>query len=251
MKPALINLLATLPDDLSTNLEQEFAKVRTHFLLQEWDDLQIDAGRFCEAVLRVVEWKISGSFSPIDGKSKPNRKTVVNTARATAALDPTLRSQVISATELVMDFRNNRNSAHLGRIDPNSIDGITVFQIVSWIMGEIIRLESGLPAVDIQKVLDNLAERPIPIVYRIDGVPVVLSSKLPAKDIALVLLYDSPDPVPAAQLFKWSQYSHITRWRATVLKPLISDRFLYVTEGIVHILPPGMRRAEEVIKRHI
>ncbi len=116
-----------------------------HFLKGEWDDAQVDAGRFCDAALRYLEFRMTGSFTPIDGKSKPNRKTTVNKARQDTALPPSLRSQIPQSVELTMDFRNNRNSAHLGNIDANKLDATTVVQNVTWIIEEIVRLETQNP----------------------------------------------------------------------------------------------------------
>lgn len=250
MKTRISRHCASLPQPLAEHLEKEFIKVQTHFFLEEWDDLQVDGGRFCEAILRYLEWKMSGIHTPIDGKSKPDRKTTANKARNDTNLPPSLRLQVIDATELVMDFRNNRNSAHLGDIDPNKIDGMTAYQLIVWVIGEVVRLESNLKPDEIQAVLAALAERPAPIIYRVDGQPVVLSTKLSAKEVVAVLLYDSTEPVPIRSLFKWSQHSNITRWRTGVLKPLIAAKMVFLNKETVQLLPPGMRFAEAIIKSH-
>src|SRR3954471_20385375 len=104
--------LASLPHDLAEALNSTYRDVMGHFLREEWDDAQVDAGRFCEAALRYLEFKMVGTFTPIDGKSKPDRKTTVNKAKQDTALAPSLRAQMTQSIELTMDFRNNRNSAH-------------------------------------------------------------------------------------------------------------------------------------------
>jgi len=251
MNPLISDNCPGLPGVLAKHLDQEFSNIQAHYALGEWADLLVDAGRFGEAVLRLLEWKMRGTFTPVDGKSKPGRSVVVNSARQDLSLQPSVRLQVVAALELVLDFRNNRNAAHLGDIDPNEIDAITVFRLASWIMGEIIRLESNLKSAEITALLSVLAQRPIPLIHHINGRPIVLSSKVDSKDTILVLLYDSPTPQPVGTLFKWTQHSHITRWRATALKPLVAAKMIFIENGVVHLLPPGVIRAEKVIAESV
>src|SRR5947208_1183241 len=89
--------LAALPTDLADAVETEYRNLLEHYLKEEWDDAQVDAGRFCEAVLRVIEWHTNTSFTPIDGKSRPDRKSVVNKAAQDTSLPPTLRLQIPQA----------------------------------------------------------------------------------------------------------------------------------------------------------
>lgn len=246
-KKKISSYCASLPIELADCLDLEFSKVQSHYLLGEWDDLQIDSGRMCEAILRLVEWKMSGSYTPIDGRSRPNRLSVVNAARRDTSLPPSFRLQLINLTETIMDFRNNRNSAHLGAINPNQIDATTVYQMISWILAEIIRLESSLPPEDIQTIIQTFAERPTPVIYKIDGLPIALSSNISFSDEALILLYDSKGPLSITDLFSFSRHSNITVWRKSVIDKLARNRLIYVKKDVIHILPPGMNRAEELL----
>jgi hypothetical protein len=45
--------LTALPAELADALEQQYRNIMEHFLLQEWGDAQVDAGRFAEGVLPV------------------------------------------------------------------------------------------------------------------------------------------------------------------------------------------------------
>jgi len=236
-----------LVPELAQHLDAEYGKVQKHYLLSEWDDLLVDSGRMCEAILRYLEWKMAANYTPIDGRSKPNRSSVIGATRRGTSLDPSLRLQIPALVEILMDFRNNRNAAHLGNIDPNVIDSITCYQMLSWVFAEIIRLESNLPACDIQAVLDKYAERPVPVVYKIDGTPIVLSADIDHRQEVLVLLYDAQQAVELSQLFKWVHHTNITRWRKTVLRKLEDDRYIQIIAGSVHLLPPGMRQAELVL----
>lgn len=240
--------LAGVPADLAKALDDTYRSMLDHFLKEEPDDAEVDAGRFCEAALRYVQWKMTGTYTPIDGKSKPNRKQVVQAARQDTRLPPTLRAQVPQAIELVMDFRNNRNSAHLGSIDPNTMDAGCVVQNVSWVIGEIARLESNKPTADIQTMLDRLADRHFPVIQNVDGTPIVLDTSMTAAQKALVLLHQHAAPVPMQTLREWAEYSNSTQWRRDVIGRLKKAKKVHVdAAGNVHLLRPGEVAAEELL----
>ena len=245
---SLLPHLAGVPPDLAVAIDATYREVLDHYLKEEWDDAQVDAGRFCEAVLRYLEWRMTGSYTPIDGKSKPNRKKVVNDARQETALPPTLRAQVPQAVELIMDFRNNRNAAHLGDIDANRMDANTVVQNVTWLVGEILRLESKSSPAEVQALLDQIAERHVPLIHKVGDTPVILDPDLRSEEKVLLFLYQNPGAVPIARLQKWAEYAHSTRWREKVIMPLHHRRLVHLdADGQVHLLPPGEAAAQRIL----
>lgn len=236
-----------IPQLLAESMDNEFSKIQEHFLLSEYDDLLVDSGRICEAVLRYLEWRTNEDFTPIDGRSKPNRSQVVNAARKDMTLEPSVRQQVINLVETVLDFRNNRNAAHLGSIDPNIIDATTAYQMISWVMAEVLRVEAKLNDKDIQELMNKFAERPIPVVYTVAGRPQVLDVNISHLNEVLVLLYDSNSPVDLTVLFKWTHHSNITRWKKNVIDVLVKERLIVLENKKVYILPGGSKRAEDII----
>lgn len=240
--------LASVPSDLTKALDQSYSATIDHYVKEEWDDAQVDAGRLCEAVLRYLEWKMEGSYTAIDGKKKPNRKTVVSAALNDTALPATLRAQVPQGVELVTDFRNNRNSAHLGDIDANKMDCACVVQVTTWIVGEIVRLETNKPVAELQAVLDQLAERHVPLVQKVGDQPVVLAPDMGAADRAIVLLYQHGTAVPIQRLRDWAEYGNSTRWRDRVIKGLQRKKFVHVSKGgEVSLLHPGEQEAQKLL----
>ena len=242
--------LAQLPTDLADAVEAEYTNLLDHYLKEEWDDAQVDAGRFCEAVLRVIEWHTSGSYTPIDGKSRPDRKKVVNAAAQDTNLPPTLRLQIPQAVELMMDFRNGRNAAHLGAIDPNRLDAGCVVQLATWVVAELVRLETQRTPAEVQTVIDELAKPHVPLVQTVGDQPIVLDPNLSASDTALVLLYQQGVPVPVDQLRRWAEYGNSTRWRSDVLGKLKAEKYIHVDgEDRVHLLAPGHAVAQDLVAK--
>lgn len=248
----LSSLLSKLPNQLSVAVEAEYQAMVKAYASREWDDVQTAAGRFAEAVLRILEFHTSGSYTPIDGVRKPNRKTVIGNARNATNLSPTLRLQIPSMTELLMDFRNNRNAAHLGDIKPWHADAIVVTQITSWIVAELVRLESKIADDEIQNIIDNLAELPSPLIQRVADVPIVLDASLRAEDKALMLLFDAGQAVDAKTLCAWSEYSNTTRWINQIIKKLVGEKKIYVDKANqVHLLSPGQKVVQQILSKNI
>jgi hypothetical protein len=239
--------LRGLPKELAEAIESEYKSIVDHSIKQEWDDAQVDAGRFSEAALRYLEYRLSGSYTVLDGKSSPNRKSVVGAARQDVALPSSLRQQVPQCIELMMDFRNSRNAAHLGAIDANRLDASCVGQLASWTMAEIVRLETAEESDQIQATLDQLAERQIPIVHTVGERPIVLDAGMGAQQQALILLYTRRRPVAVATLRNWVSYQNASRWRK-VLQPLVQAKDVFIDDDdFVHLLPPGERRAQSFL----
>lgn len=243
--------LTALPAELADALEQQYRNIMEHFLLQEWDDAQVDAGRFAEGVLRVLQWHMKGRYTPLDGKSKPNRKSVVDAARQDVSLESSLRQQVPQATELIMDFRNNRNVAHLGGVDPNKLDATCVVQLAGWVMGEIVRLETSMSAAAVQTILDSLAERHVPIIEMVGDRPIVTDTNLSATEKALVLLYNHNGGVPVALLRTWAEYTNTSRWRGKVLGDLLKEKCIHIDDDNVVLLTKGTIEAERILAREV
>jgi hypothetical protein len=240
--------LARLPTDLANAVESEYRNLLDHHLKHEWDDAQVDAGRFCEAVLRVIEWHMTGWYTPIDGKSHPSRKVVVSKAAQDVSLPPTLRLQIPQAVELIMDFRNGRNAAHLGSIDPNRLDATCVVQLATWVVAEVVRLETQRSPGEVQTVIDELAKPHVPLVQIVGEQPIVLDPNMNAGDRTLVVLYQRGAPVSVEELRRWVEYGNSTRWRENVLVKLRTQRFIHIdAEDLVHLLAPGHAEAQRLI----
>lgn len=240
--------LSSLPSDLANSLEGTYSAAVEHFIKGEPDDCQVDAGRFCEAALRYLEFKMSGEFTPIDGKSKPNRKKTVNAAKSDTTLPPTLRAQAPQAIELVMDFRNNRNSAHLGSLDASQTDAACVVQNLSWLMAEFARLESNDTLEVIQALVDSLSRMHVPLVQEVDGVPIVLDADMNYENQVLVLLYQQGVAVSIKDLQVWTGHSNITRFRNQVIEGLKKKKYVAVSkDGLASILYPGEAAAQALL----
>lgn len=199
--------LNNLPKDLVNILQEEFQKLHQQYFLGHWEPNQLDAGRFAEVVLRIVEFKITGSYTAI-GKQL-NRKQIVNFAKQNTSSVESLRFQIPSIAEFILDFRNNRNVGHIGTIDVNEMDSTFVMNSANWIVAEFIRLETKMSPEDANSEIKKIIERKVPIVEEIGGRLKCLNPKLSAKEKALVFCYQKyPDGISLDDITDWMEYSN-------------------------------------------
>ncbi|MEY4731294.1 MAG: hypothetical protein RL681_240 [Candidatus Parcubacteria bacterium] len=108
-----------------------------------------------------------------------------------------------------MDFRNNRNSGHLGTIDVNEMDSSFVLNAANWIMAELVRLETQMSPADAQAEIKKIIERKVPIVEEIGGRLKCLDPKLDAKTKAVVFCYQKyPEAISLDNLVDWTEYTN-------------------------------------------
>lgn len=199
--------LNNLPSDLVDVLQEEFQKLHTQYFLGRWEPSQFDGGRFTEAVLRIVEYKDKNIFTPIG--TQPNRNRISSSAEQNMALASSLRLQIPRLSGLMLDFRNNRNIAHLSAINVNEMDSVFVLQAANWIVAELIRLEAQISAEEAQEQIKKIIERKVPIIEDIGGRLKCLNPSLGLKNRILVFCYQKyPESISIDDLFDWTGYSN-------------------------------------------
>jgi hypothetical protein len=148
----------------------------------------------------------------------------------------------------MMDFRNGRNAAHLGSIDPNRLDAGCVVQLATWVIAELVRLETQRSPGEVQTVIDELAKPHVPLVQTIGDQPIVLDPNMGAGDRALVVLYQHGAPITVDQLRRWVEYGNSTRWREDVLGKLRLAKLVHIdADDFVHLLAPGHAKAQRLV----
>ncbi len=190
-KPTLEQALGNVPDQFRKRLISAFLELRTRFREGKLDAAGLSAGKFCEAVLRLLQNQLTGTFVPF-GQKIPNLVTACSTVeRAPVASGvESLRIIIPRAIVFLYTLRNKRGIGHVGGdVDANQIDLAAMMRAADWIMCELIRVFHSLSLEEAQDVLDSLAEREIPDIWEVAGRKRVLRPELSAQDKALILLY--------------------------------------------------------------
>ncbi|RJR29243.1 hypothetical protein C4564_02800 [Candidatus Microgenomates bacterium] len=240
-------LLSSLPSELVDNLVEEFGELHKNYFLGRWDASQLNGGRFGEACLRILEYKNSGGYTPI-GTTLPRRQVVTQIAQ-NMAIEDSLRLYIPSLVETIMDFRNNRNVAHLSQIMVNEMDATLVIQAANWVMAELIRTGAQISPDDARDEIKKIIERKVPLLEEIGGRLKVLDPKLSTKQKILVISYQKyPRPISESDLLDWTEYSihNSGRFRKS-LKELNSDALIDYRNEQVVLTNRGLRYVEKNI----
>jgi hypothetical protein len=140
-----------IPSELGTKLIEEFLEIKKRFAMNDWGPGQLKGGRFAEVVLRAYQHLLSEAVTPFGTDIPASEKTrVLNTVQSAGAIDAHVRQKTVPLVRLLLDFRNNRDAAHLGGFDANSMDTLFVMTSATWIFCEFVRVVELVVFVDVE-----------------------------------------------------------------------------------------------------
>jgi hypothetical protein len=178
-----------LPLELSTKLIEEYLEIKKHYGMNHWGPGQLNGGRFAETVLRAYQHLLGEAVAPFGTDIVANEKTrILNKIQQAATIDDHVRQKTVSLVRLLLDFRNNRDVAHLGGFDANSMDTLFVLTSVTWILCEFVRVYGGHTMSKAREIVDGLSVKEYPVIVERDGESFIARHDLKAKEEVLVWL---------------------------------------------------------------
>jgi hypothetical protein len=243
--PVLDSALVNIPKVFRTRLIRAYMDLKKNVLELRHDASGIAVGKLCEVVLRFLQNKIHGAYTPfgtqINNYAEECRKLI--TAPATKG-NESERIVLPRALVFLYTMRNKRGIGHVGGdVDANGIDIAAMAKTADWIVCELIRTNHGLSLEEAQDIVDGLTVRQLPGIWEIAGKKRVLNEGLPAKDQALLLLYSSAESsVLVEDVCEWIEYSNLAVFKSKVIGPLHTQRLLEFdreTDAIV-LSPKGV-----------
>lgn len=248
--PILATALAKVPTVFRAKLVQSYLDLKKNVTETRYDAAGLAAGKLCEVVLRFLQQKVHGSFTPFGTKinNYADECKRLTTAPATSG-NESERVVLPRALLFLYTMRNKRGIGHIGGdVDANGIDIATMAKTTDWVVCELIRINHGLSLEEAQDMVDGISVRQLPTIWEVAGKKRVLKDGLKAKDQALLLLYSSPDSaVLLEDLCDWVEYSNPRMFKSTIIKDLHKLRFLeFDTDSESLILSPkGVKYVEE------
>ncbi|MGH8232693.1 MAG: hypothetical protein ACREPU_00640 [Rhodanobacteraceae bacterium] len=238
-------LSATLPSELVEALIAALDEIHSNFVHRKWKASELDAGHLVEAVRRIIEFRLFGTYTPI-GKLLPifNDKLLLQYEHACG--DESYRILIPRVLRAIYGVRNKRGVGHLGLISPNEMDATLILYNAKWVIAEILRLESGLPPAETQSAIERIVEREALLLWKVGAVVRVSRKGIPARNQILLLLYDK-SPQTAHNLREQCEYGNPSNFRK-ILKRLHSDKLIFLTtEGSCVLMPGGVFAAQNVV----
>lgn len=241
---------SSLPPGLRDPLLEEHRRIVQSFMERKWLPSELSGGRFCEIVYTILDGYAASSFAPLPAKPN-NFVQACRTLENNSTVPRSFQILIPRMLPALYEVRNNRGVGHVGGdVDPNHMDATVVLGMVNWIMAELVRVLHQLPIQDAQKVVDQLVERRIPIVWQIGDMKRILDTTLKLSDQVLLLIATCPAGCPVDELFTWIGYKD-RGYFLRLLRKLHADRMIELSsdEKSVQILPPGAKVAEEIVKQ--
>lgn len=137
-------VFAAIPSDLYAALEKHYYKIKLNFARQSYEPSELNGGKFCEIVYRVIEWQIDGKYTPL-GKTISNFGEALRKLENKSGASDSLRLHIPRVLNAVYDFRNKRGVAHhAGEVDSNHMDATLVVASTDWVMAELVRILHNL-----------------------------------------------------------------------------------------------------------
>jgi hypothetical protein len=242
--------LPHVPKELVSMLEAEYREAEARFARGDWGPAELNGGRFAEATLRILEWRRTSTYTPIG--VQVDRKRILREVEADSTLPEGMRFHVAKAADLLMDFRNKRNVAHLGaNLNIDAMDSQLVMRLISWILAEIVREEGRVGAGEAQVLIDRLTSRRLPLVEEVGGDLRVVATNLDAATRALVALYRGyPRPLTVETIRKAVGYLNGSRFRA-LLAQKSKEGILHFKGDDVYLTGKGVAWVEKYVEMRL
>ena len=250
INPILAAALANVPGTFRSRLVRTYLDFKKNCVETRYEAAGLAAGKFSEVVLRFLQEKVYGSFTPfrkrINNYADECRKLII--APDTAG-NESERVVLPRALVFLYTMRNKRGIGHVGGdVDANAIDIAAMAKTADWIVCELIRINHGLSLEEAQDIVDGISVRQLPAIWEVGGKKRVLKEGLKAKDQALLLLYSNQNSaVLLEDLCEWVEYSNPRSFKSVVIGELHKQRFLEFDKDSESIIlsPKGVEYVEK------
>lgn len=249
-KSKIVNSLSPpLPGYLVESLIEEYQDIKQKYLLGHLGPSELNAGRFCEYILRIIEELDQGSHTPIGDDLDTGK--VIRRVENNTNLPDGIRLYIPRLCRVLLDVRNSRDVAHVEtEVSPNLSDSLLVSQGADWILTELIRnyYPSSISVDEAQSIVDSINETEVPVVQDLGGFLRVLNPNMPYKEQVLAILhYQHPSPVSDDDLISYTGYKNSTRMKNNLLTDLHEESMIHYSDGECKILRRGILHVEKNI----
>jgi hypothetical protein len=229
---------------------QHFAGASEAFGRTEWEACIAKAGKFVEAMLKALGTHCSVTFEA--GRKFKADKVMNGLGQLPdGSFDDSLRLLIPRACRVVYDIASNRGARHdPHEIDPNSMDANVVLPICGWILAEAIRYaqKGTMNPAEAAEAVEGLVEKKYPAVEVVDGRIYLHAKRKSAVDVLLVALSKKhPRRMGREELVQIARNNGFSKNNAGTAVGRIRKYVDEDQEGMMRLLAPGLRKAEEII----
>lgn len=203
------------------------------------------AGKFVEVFVQCLQWISAKKYD-----AKPNVDDYLSKrAENDPAIPEGLRIAGARVARSIYTFRNKRNVAHIGEVDPNSIDLAYTAHGSTWIVSELLRVATGLKMEEAGRLIELLHAPIGQLVEEIDGVRLV-HGKVTLEEELLILLHSHyPDYVAMADIQATTKLRNVGSV-GNKLRELVGEKLIVGdTKKGYKLTTPGFNAAVAVVQQ--
>jgi len=232
-------IIGGIPVALSDKLVDEYLEIKKRFLMNDWGPGQLKGGRFAEALLRIYQHLLGEHVTPFGEDISASAKTrILNAVQNHSSIDDHIRQKSVSIARLLLDFRNNRDVAHFGGFNANSMDTLFVTTAATWTLCELVRVYGGYAMIEAEAIVEALSVKEYPVVIERNGDIFLTRHDLKARQEVLILLTKNAE-AGFEFLFSKTRDRNKTRFKKT-LDEMVSEKLIEESNGNYFLMPRGM-----------
>jgi hypothetical protein len=184
------DLKTALPDELVDSLLESYIEIKTNYIIQKWEPSELNGGKFVEASIRILQFVIFGTYTPIGTSIRNTFAEFQRIERSPSTNLDSYRLHIPRCLGAIYNIRNRRGVGHLsGDINPNRADAHLIITICEWVLAEIYRINYTVSLTEAQSLVDKLVSRKLELVFDLNGIKRILNPKLKIKDKILLIIY--------------------------------------------------------------
>src|SRR5258708_10192159 len=245
-------LVPPFPKKNVPSLLKHFSNSVEDFRKGEWENAIAKTGKFIEATLKAL-FIHTGKVLPAGRGFKAD--LIINGLGQLpdGSFHDSIRLTIPRAARFVYDIASNRGARHdTDEVDPNEMDAHAAMMARSWILPSMIRLaQKG--AVDLSQakaLVENLTEKRYPMIEEVEGHVYFHRKKKTATEVALVVLaHRYPGRIERQELVSTIKRNGFSLANARVAVSRILRMADENGVGELRLLAPGLKQAEELMKR--
>ena len=250
MLSKVTEILSAYPNSLIELLNESYLKILKEFQKQEWQHFGNEIGQFIEIIRRLLEFKLTGEYTPINQSLKIFNEKILtvfekNTSKTS---DDTFRIIIPRVLYSMTCMRNKRGTIHINDIHPNVMDSTMLLYNAKWIFAELIRKETNISNNYAYNIIDKIIHRENSLVWCINGTYRIMSNNFTAQQKVLILLYIKNNQ-HINELLSSIEYKNKTNF-AKIIKKLHDERLLEYKENFCVISPIGINEVEAAINNN-
>ncbi len=176
---------------LAGQMVEEFVEMEKRYIQRDWKPAELDGGRFCEALARILYHRDSGTLNL--GREFNDCLNYVEDQPGQLRHAITPRSDALHLSRIlrsIYKFRSARGVAHLSSTyNANQMDSRLIVETVRWCMNESLRIFGLGDREQIARLVQELLRFEVPCIGKYGEIILVQRTDFTAEEEVLVLLH--------------------------------------------------------------